>query len=118
MSVLIPIRDAGDRDQFGGKAANLAFLAQRDLDVPEGRVVPAAEFTRHVAACGEDADAIEARPLSVELGAELRALVTELVCREYRIPCVTGVAGALSSLQSGQRLRVDGTRGGVELVAG
>src|SRR6185295_12772830 len=40
-----------------------------------------------------------------------------IVCREYRIPCVCGVAGVLASLESGQRIRVDGTRGVVERVA-
>jgi pyruvate,water dikinase len=40
-----------------------------------------------------------------------------IVCREYRIPCVCGVPGVLGSLQQGQRLRVDGTRGLVEVVA-
>jgi len=40
-----------------------------------------------------------------------------IVCREYRIPCVCGVPGALSTLAPGQRVRVDGTRGVVELLA-
>jgi phosphohistidine swiveling domain-containing protein len=40
-----------------------------------------------------------------------------IVCREYRIPCVCGCPGALSTLQPGQRVRVDGTRGVVELLA-
>lgn len=40
-----------------------------------------------------------------------------IVCREYRIPCVCGVAGALGSLQHGQRIRVDGSRGVVEVLA-
>ncbi|MGE5130036.1 MAG: PEP/pyruvate-binding domain-containing protein, partial [Sphingomonadaceae bacterium] len=40
-----------------------------------------------------------------------------IVCREYRIPCVCGVPGALSALAPGQRVRVDGTRGVVELLA-
>jgi pyruvate,water dikinase len=41
-----------------------------------------------------------------------------IVCREYRIPCVCGVPGVLASVQRGQRIRVDGTRGVVEVVAG
>ena len=40
-----------------------------------------------------------------------------IVCREYRIPCVCGVPGVLSSLHTGQRVRVDGTHGTVELLA-
>jgi pyruvate,water dikinase len=41
-----------------------------------------------------------------------------IVCREYRIPCVCGVADVLASLENGQRIRVDGTRGVVEVIAG
>lgn len=81
MSVLIPIEDADDRDRYGGKAANLAFLARLGLNVPAGRVVPADEFTRHVAACGADCDLsveLATRALGAELGAELRAVVSEL----------------------------------------
>src|SRR4051812_1876430 len=81
MSVLTPIEAAGDRDQYGGKSANLAFLARLRVNVPDGRVVPADEFTKQVAACGKDADlAVElaARALRAELGAELCALVNEL----------------------------------------
>ena len=41
-----------------------------------------------------------------------------IVCREYRIPCVVGCPGVLAKLQTGQRVRVDGTHGTVELIAG
>jgi pyruvate,water dikinase len=77
MSILIPIEAALDRAKFGGKSANLAFLTRLRLDVPEGRVVPADEFTRHVAACGDSAD-LATHPLRDELRAELRALVKAL----------------------------------------
>ena len=81
MSTLIPIEAAADRHLHGGKSANLAFLTRLQLNVPQGRVLPADELTRQVAACGKDADlAIElaARALRPELGAELSALVSEL----------------------------------------
>src|SRR5262249_47963875 len=81
MNVLIPIEAAQDRASFGGKAANLAFLTRLELPIPEGRVVPADEFTRQVAACANCADLaanLAARPLRAELSAELRALVQEL----------------------------------------
>jgi pyruvate,water dikinase len=39
-----------------------------------------------------------------------------IVCREYRIPCVSSCSGALKRIRSGQRVLVDGTRGVVELL--
>jgi pyruvate,water dikinase len=58
-------------------------------------------------------------PLASAVVAEGGGLLSHvaIVCREYRIPCVCGVNGALTSVQTGQRLRVDGTRGVVEVVA-
>lgn len=79
--LLTSIEAAADREQFGGKSANLAFLKRLGLNVPDGRIVPADEFARHVADCGDASDLaneITTRPLRAELGASLRALVTEL----------------------------------------
>jgi pyruvate,water dikinase len=81
MSVLISLEAASDRDRHGGKSANLAFLARLRLDVPDGRVVPADEFSRQAAACGSEANLateLATRPLPSELAAELRALVDSL----------------------------------------
>jgi pyruvate,water dikinase len=59
-------------------------------------------------------------PLASAVVAEGGGLLSHvaIVCREYRIPCVCGVPGVLGSLEKGQRIRVDGTRGLVEVVAG
>lgn len=81
MSALIRIEDASERAEHGGKSANLAFLAGLGLNVPDGRVIPAAEFARQLAACGDAPDlagALAARALRPELAEELRALVAEL----------------------------------------
>jgi pyruvate,water dikinase len=76
-SILIPIADAGSRDEFGGKSANLAFLTTLGLAVPPGRVVPAAEFTRQLASCATPNE-LATHPLRSELVAELRELVSTL----------------------------------------
>jgi pyruvate,water dikinase len=39
-----------------------------------------------------------------------------VVAREYGIPAVVSVEGATERIQSGQRIRVDGTRGFVEIL--
>jgi pyruvate,water dikinase len=58
-------------------------------------------------------------PLASAVVAEGGGLLSHvaIVCREYRIPCVCGAAGALTKLKNGQRVRVDGTRGVVEVLA-
>lgn len=39
-----------------------------------------------------------------------------IVCREYGLPAVTGTGSASTSIRTGQRLRVDGTKGTVEVL--
>ncbi len=39
-----------------------------------------------------------------------------VVAREYGIPAVVGVREATTTLQTGQRVRVDGNRGIVEIL--
>jgi phosphohistidine swiveling domain-containing protein len=80
MTILVPIEAARDRNQYGGKAANLAFLASLGLNVPAARVLPADEFKRQVAVCGsgELAAELRARALRPELVSELRELVSTL----------------------------------------
>ena len=39
-----------------------------------------------------------------------------IVCREYGLPAVTGTGSASTTIRTGQRLRVDGTRGTVEIL--
>jgi len=41
---------------------------------------------------------------------------TAIVAREYKIPCVLDVAGVTARVQDGMRIRVDGSKGTVELV--
>lgn len=41
---------------------------------------------------------------------------TAIVCREYDLPAVTGVGTATSQLQTGDRIRVNGTDGTVEIL--
>ncbi|HTV22817.1 MAG TPA: PEP-utilizing enzyme, partial [Polyangiaceae bacterium] len=50
---------------------------------------------------------------------EVGGLMTHgsVVAREYGIPAVVSVAGATHRITTGQRIRVDGTRGFVELLA-
>ena len=39
-----------------------------------------------------------------------------IVCREYALPAVTGTGSASTTIRTGQRLRVDGTKGTVEVL--
>jgi pyruvate,water dikinase len=39
-----------------------------------------------------------------------------IVCREYGLPAVTGTGGASTTIRTGQRIRVDGSRGRVEIL--
>ena len=39
-----------------------------------------------------------------------------IVCREYGLPAVTGTGSASTTIKTGQRLRVDGTKGTVEIL--
>lgn len=56
---------------------------------------------------------------------KLKATVTDIggmmshaaiVCREYALPAVTGTGSASTTIKTGQRLRVDGTKGIVEIL--
>lgn len=56
---------------------------------------------------------------------KIRATVTDIggvmshaaiVCREYRLPAVTGTGSASTRIRTGQRIRVDGTSGTVTLL--
>jgi pyruvate,water dikinase len=40
-----------------------------------------------------------------------------VIAREYGLPAVVGVEGATRLIRNGQRLRVDGTRGYVEILS-
>jgi pyruvate,water dikinase len=51
----------------------------------------------------------------VEIGGVMSHSAT--LAREYGLPCVSNVEGALERLRDGDRVRVDGTRGVVEVLA-
>jgi phosphohistidine swiveling domain-containing protein len=64
-------------------------------------------------------------PSWTPLFVSIRGLVTEVgglmthgavIAREYGLPAVVGVEGATKRIADGQRIRVDGTRGTVELL--
>ncbi|MCW3039237.1 MAG: PEP-utilizing protein mobile region [Solirubrobacterales bacterium] len=54
--------------------------------------------------------------LVVEVGGALSHAA--VVARELGVPCVMGVAGAMTRLTTGDRCRVDGQRGTIEILAG
>jgi pyruvate,water dikinase len=41
---------------------------------------------------------------------------TAIVCREYGLPAVVGIGNAVTTIQTGQRLRVDGSKGTVQIL--
>jgi len=111
----------------------------RRHDVPEGALVGLAVSTGVVegrarvladmgGAAVEDGDILvtaHTDPSWSPLFVSIAGLVTEVgglmthgavVAREYGLPAVVGVAGATRLIRDGQRIRVDGTRGHVELV--
>jgi phosphoenolpyruvate synthase/pyruvate phosphate dikinase len=57
-------------------------------------------------------------PLAAGLVTEVGGLMTHgaVVAREYGIPAVVGVDGATGKIKDGQHIRVDGTRGFVEIL--
>lgn len=57
-------------------------------------------------------------PLAAGLVTEVGGLMTHgaVVAREYGIPAVVGVDGATKEIRDGQRIRVDGTQGLVEVL--
>jgi pyruvate,water dikinase len=66
-------------------------------------------------------------PAWAPIFSKIRAAVTDvggvmshaaIVCREYGLPAVVGTGRATAEIQTGQRIRVDGTAGRVELLDG
>lgn len=57
-------------------------------------------------------------PLAAGLVTEVGGLMTHgaVVAREYGIPAVVGVDNATRKIQDGQKIRVDGTQGFVEIL--
>jgi len=95
--------------------------------VVEGRARVVRDPNREVLDAGEILVAPYTDPGWTPLFVHAAGLVTEVgglmthgsvVAREYGIPAVVSVAGATTKIRSGDRLRVDGTRGIVEILAG
>jgi rifampicin phosphotransferase len=93
--------------------------------VVEGRARVVLDPAREVLHAGEILVAPHTDPGWTPLFVHASGLVTEVgglmthgsvVAREYGIPAVVSVAGATRRIHSGQRIRVDGTRGFVELL--
>ena len=57
---------------------------------------------------------INAGALIIEIGSAMTH--GSVVAREYGIPAIVGVRDAMTKLQTGQRVRVDGNRGIVEII--
>lgn len=99
MNVEIVELDAVDRSQVGrvgGKAARLGELARLDgVRVPAGFCVPR--------------DAWRA-----EVGG--RMTHGAVIAREYGLPAVVGVDRATDRIRDGQRIRVDGSGGFVDIL--
>ena len=57
---------------------------------------------------------INAIALIIEIGSAMTH--GSVVAREYVIPAIVGVRDAMTKLQTGQRVRVDGNRGIVEII--
>ena len=93
--------------------------------VVEGRARVVLDPAREVLHAGEILVAPHTDPGWTPLFVHAAGLVTEVgglmthgsvVAREYGIPAVVSVAGATRRLRTGQRLRVDGTRGFVQVL--
>ena len=95
--------------------------------VVEGLARVVLDPAREVLHAGEILVAPHTDPGWTPLFVHAAGLVTEVgglmthgsvVAREYGIPAVVSVAGATQRIRTGQRIRVDGTRGFVELLDG
>jgi phosphohistidine swiveling domain-containing protein len=95
--------------------------------VVEGLARVVLDPAREVLHAGEILVAPHTDPGWTPLFVHAAGLVTEVgglmthgsvVAREYGIPAVVSVAGATQRLRTGQRIRVDGTRGFVEILEG
>jgi pyruvate,water dikinase len=104
---------------FAGTAASAGVV--------EGVARVVLDPAREVLHAGEILVAPHTDPGWTPLFVHASGLVTEVgglmthgsvVAREYGIPAVVSVAGATQRIRTGQRIRVDGTRGFVELLEG
>jgi pyruvate,water dikinase len=118
----IPTIDLAREDTPAGALAGTAASA----GVVEGIARVVLDPQRETLHAGEILVAPFTDPGWTPLFVNAAAIVTEVgglmthgavVAREYGIPAVVSVAGAVERIRSGQRIRVDGTRGFVEILA-
>src|SRR5690606_9352738 len=93
--------------------------------VVEGRARVVTELGRATVEPGDVLVTVHTDPSWSPLFVAISGLVTEVggrmthgavVAREYGLPAVVGVVDATRRIRDGQRLRVDGARGWVELL--
>ena len=112
------VRDPADGSVITGMAASAGVV--------EGvaRVVTSADQL-HTVQQDEILVATITAPSWGPIFGRIRATVTDIggmmshaaiVCREYGLPAVTGTGRATTTIKSGQRIRVDGSAGRVEIL--
>ena len=89
--------------------AHVAYTVQQALEIPAGRVL-VCPFTDP----GWTPVLDRAAAVVTETGGLLSHAA--VICREYGLPAVLGVAGATACFRSGSRISVNGTVGCVDLV--
>ena len=113
-------------DDREGIPANALAGTAASAGVAEGIARVITDPQREVLQAGEILVAPFTDPGWTPLFVHAAAVVTEVgglmthgavVAREYGIPAVVSVAGATERIQTGQRIRVDGTRGFVEVLS-
>jgi len=118
---IVKARPRGDHLPKGALAGTAASAG-----VAEGRARVIIDPTREVLGAGEILVAPFTDPGWTPLFINAKALVMEVgglmthgsvVAREYGIPAVVSVEGATQRIKSGQRIRVDGDLGCVEILA-
>jgi pyruvate,water dikinase len=101
-----------------GISPGLAEGRSRRLETPEdGAALEAGEIlVAHTTDPGWTPLFARAGGILVEMGGTLSH--AGIVAREFGIPCVSNVEGIMRRIRDGQLLRIDGTRGEVEVLAG
>jgi phosphoenolpyruvate synthase/pyruvate phosphate dikinase len=121
----------------GGKGANLGeFTRIEGIQVPDGFCISTAVFKRIIAeSSGINELLVQLSILLVTtftdpswtpLFVSIRGLVTEVgglmtheavIAREYGLPAIVGAENATKLIKDGQRIRVHGTEGYVEILS-
>ena len=105
---------AGSLPGVGVSAGVIEGLAKVVLDPKDGTVAHGEILVAPFTDPGWTTLFINAAGMVTEIGGMLTH--GALVAREYGMPGVVGVTGATTKIKTGQRIRVDGTAGYVELL--